>query len=107
VLALRPRATAADRSRSRVRDSCQPVSRCRAGQAELTAYALFVPLRAFQKRGIDTSLAVDSLDAAGLLQRTSQAAKTSRHSIAGETVVGVLVKGSHITGFPAPSEPSA
>ena len=79
------------------------------GQAEgeLTANALFVPLRAFQKRGIDTSLAVDSLDAAGLLQRTSQAAKTSRHSIAGQTVVGVLVKGSHITGFPSSAGPRA
>jgi hypothetical protein len=76
-------------------------------EAELTAEALFVPLRAFQQRGIDTALAVDSLDSAGLLQRTSQSAKTSRQSIAGETVVGVLVKGSHITGFPAPSEPPA
>lgn len=76
-------------------------------EAELTPDALFVPLQAFQKRGIDTALAVDSLDSAGLLLRTSQAAKTTRHSFAGETVVGVLVKGSHISGFPAiPEQPA-
>jgi conjugal transfer pilus assembly protein TraI len=79
---------------------------CGAGEpeAELTSEALFVALRAFQKRGIDTAAAVDSLDAAGLLHRTSPSAKTCRHPLAGEPVVGVLVKGSHITGFPARPE---
>lgn len=74
-------------------------------EAELTTEALFVPLSAFKKRGIDTALAVDSLDSAGLILRAAQAAtKTSRRSFGGETVVGVLVKGSHIAGFPSRSD---
>jgi hypothetical protein len=76
-------------------------------EAALTEDAVFVPLQAFQRRGLDTALVVDALDSSGLLQRGSLSAKTIRSTVAGETLVGVLVKGPHITGFPARREPLA
>jgi conjugal transfer pilus assembly protein TraI len=76
-------------------------------EAALTEDAVFVPLQAFQRRDLDTALVVDALDSSGLLQRGSLSAKTTRSTVAGETLVGVLVKGSHITGFPARREPLA
>jgi conjugal transfer pilus assembly protein TraI len=76
-------------------------------EAELTPEALFVPLAAFERRGLDTALVVDSLDSAGLLHRTAHSAKTARATFAGESCLGVLVKGSHIAGFPARSQEPA
>ena len=78
-----------------------------AAEAELTPEALFVPLAAFLRRGLDTALVVDALDSAGLLHRTSPSAKTARATFAGESCVGVLVKGSHIAGFAARSRQPA
>lgn len=41
-------------------------------EAEVADEALFVPLAAFQRRGLDTAQVVDALDAAGLLSRVSR-----------------------------------